>query len=204
MPIIFENEVRKKKRRKGLAVFATVATASAIAIVNLPVSNAESSTAPEVERPHDQAVPSSELNGAAVNSPPTPSSEKMPGTGERSTNAPAALECSVTDGDTLKCGGRSIRLLGIDAPELPGHCRTGRKCVEGDPFAASHRLQQHIDKEEIQIVVVGRDRYGRELANVYANRLNVACDMISSGHAVYVEKWDDGGLVKADCPQLGL
>ena len=28
--------------------------------------------------------------------------------------------CTVTDGDTVRCNGERIRLLGIDAPELPG------------------------------------------------------------------------------------
>lgn len=34
--------------------------------------------------------------------------------------------CTVTDGDTIRCNGERIRLLGIDTPELPGHCRQGR------------------------------------------------------------------------------
>lgn len=29
------------------------------------------------------------------------------------------------DGDTLRCGRERIRLLGTDAPELPGHCQRG-------------------------------------------------------------------------------
>jgi endonuclease YncB( thermonuclease family) len=41
--------------------------------------------------------------------------------------------CTVTDGDTIRCNGERIRLLGIDTPELPGHCRKGRDCVSGDP-----------------------------------------------------------------------
>ncbi|MGC1270186.1 MAG: hypothetical protein WA842_06275 [Croceibacterium sp.] len=37
--------------------------------------------------------------------------------------------CSVTDGDTIRCGDERIRLLGIDAPEMGGRCREGRVCV---------------------------------------------------------------------------
>ena len=36
--------------------------------------------------------------------------------------------CTVTDGDTIRCDGEPIRLLGIDTPEVPGHCREGRDC----------------------------------------------------------------------------
>jgi endonuclease YncB( thermonuclease family) len=48
--------------------------------------------------------------------------------------------CSVTDGDTIRCGDERIRLLGIDAPELPGHCRSGRNCAPGDPYASTSSL----------------------------------------------------------------
>lgn len=39
--------------------------------------------------------------------------------------AQTVTRCTVTDGDTLRCGSEWIRLLGIDALELPGHCRSG-------------------------------------------------------------------------------
>ena len=35
----------------------------------------------------------------------------------------AGVHCTVVDGDPLRCGSERVRLLGIDAPELPGHCR---------------------------------------------------------------------------------
>lgn len=107
--------------------------------------------------------------------------------------------CTVVDGDTLRCGTERVRLIGIDAPELPGHCRPGRRCVAGDPFAASEALRKHIGKGEVKIERMGVDRYGRTLANVYMSGINVACELISQGHAQYVDRWDDGGRVAADC-----
>ena len=50
---------------------------------------------------------------------------------------PSGFTCgsvSVLDGDTFTCDGKRIRMAGIDAPELPGHCRTGRDCAPGDPY----------------------------------------------------------------------
>ena len=38
----------------------------------------------------------------------------------------------VIDGDTFDCDGTRIRMVGIDAPELPGHCRPGREGTPGD------------------------------------------------------------------------
>jgi endonuclease YncB( thermonuclease family) len=90
-------------------------------------------------------------------------------------------------------------LIGIDAPELPGHCHQGRRCVEGDPFASSEALQRLIHVSNLQIVVLGRDKYDRELANVYANGRNVACDLIAGGYAVYKPNWDNGNTVQEDC-----
>lgn len=81
-----------------------------------------------------------------------------------------ALTCLLIaiDGDTLRCGKERIRLLGIDAPEMPGHCRRGRQCVEGDPYASKAALAARL-KGRATIERRGRDRYGRTLARVRVN-----------------------------------
>ena len=60
-----------------------------------------------------------------------------------STAAPC-IGPDAVDGDTIKCGARgnrfSVRLTGIDAPELAGHCRAGRVCVAGDPIRSRASL----------------------------------------------------------------
>jgi hypothetical protein len=40
------------------------------------------------------------------------------------------------DGDAIRCDGRcrSMRLYGIDAPEMPGACRPGRQCTPAPPL----------------------------------------------------------------------
>ena len=43
--------------------------------------------------------------------------------------------CSVTDGDTIKCNRERIPPLGMDVPELPGHCQAGRDFLTGDGHA---------------------------------------------------------------------
>jgi len=54
--------------------------------------------------------------------------------------APVAI-----DGDTLRCAGAGrVRLVGIDAPELPGHCRPGRACTPGDAAASQRNLARLI------------------------------------------------------------
>ena len=49
---------------------------------------------------------------------------------------PLNQPCTVTDGDTIRCGDERIRLLAIDAPEMGGRCRKGRQCVAGSPLAS--------------------------------------------------------------------
>ena len=97
----------------------------------------------------------------------------------------AALECQspyITDGDTLHCAGARVRLLGIDAPELPGHCRRGRQCVEGDPFAARDYLVA-LTRTTVVCIPQALDRYGRTLARCSANGVDLSCAMLRSGHA---------------------
>lgn len=83
----------------------------------------------------------------------------------------ALLYCTpvAIDGDTIKCGGESIRLLGIDAPEMPGHCRQGRVCVQGNPHTSKANLSALLKSKPLRIERVGKDRYDRTLALVSAN-----------------------------------
>lgn len=110
-----------------------------------------------------------------------------------------AATCHAVDGDTLRCGRERIRLLGIDAPELPGHCHQGRNCAPGDPFASMQSLTAALRSGPISIERVGQDRYGRTLALVTAGKVNVACWQLRSGNAVYVAHWDDGARVARAC-----
>lgn len=107
--------------------------------------------------------------------------------------------CRVTDGDTIRCGDERIRLLGIDAPELPGHCRTGRDCAPGDPVASTDNLRDAMTGE-LHIERVGEDRYGRTLALVAGAKGDLSCWQLQHGQAVYKPKWDNGSRVSSMCP----
>jgi endonuclease YncB( thermonuclease family) len=115
---------------------------------------------------------------------------------------PIAGACSATDGDTLRCGDERIRLLGIDAPEMRGHCRNGRECAPGDPLAAKSALALAIQGKVLAIRRTGRDLYGRTLGVVYVDGRNLSCGQLSAGQAIYVRKWDPRDAVRRDCPAL--
>jgi endonuclease YncB( thermonuclease family) len=111
--------------------------------------------------------------------------------------------CFVTDGDTLRCGGERIRLLGIDAPELAGHCRPGRQCVEGDPIDASRSLAEAL-RGALHIRRVRVDHYGRTLATIDSAVGDLSCWQLAHGQAAYRGDWDDGLHVARACPRVVL
>ena len=121
--------------------------------------------------------------------------------GESSAQNITARNCTVTDGDTLRCGNVRIRLLGIDAAELPGHCRRGRKCAPGDPVQHRSALEAAA-RGELSINPIKQDRYGRTIAVVSNSRQqNLSCVMLAAG-ATYKAEWDDGRRIAVACPQL--
>lgn len=120
--------------------------------------------------------------------------------GSKGTYGEAISGCTVIDGDTIWCGDEHIRLLGIDAPELPGHCRPGRNCVDGDPYASTSNLAAGI-MGQLTIDRVGEDHYHCTLAVVAGSQGDLSCWQLKHKHAVYKAKWDDGLRVARTCPR---
>lgn len=112
---------------------------------------------------------------------------------------PPGGACIAVDGDTLRCGSERVRLLGIDAPELPGHCQQGRRCAPGDPFASMRSLRAALSRGPITFKRFGTDHYGRTLALVSAGGFDLSCWQLSHGQAVYKKWWDNGGQLARIC-----
>lgn len=120
--------------------------------------------------------------------------------------AAALAGCSVTDGDTIRCGDERIRFLGVDAPDDPSNsrCRPVPK-----PGAICDRQRAEASKEALQRTMTGRlsiervgiDPYGRTLALVYVQGRSLSCRQIEAGQAVYVARWDQDGRVARECPR---
>lgn len=91
----------------------------------------------------------------------------------------------VVDGDTLRCGRTRIRLQGIDAPELPGHCARGRACTPGDPFASTDNLRALVEGARMVCRQTDTDRYGRTVARCSVRGRDLSCAQISGGFAVH-------------------
>ncbi|MFB4392706.1 MULTISPECIES: thermonuclease family protein [unclassified Pseudomonas] len=89
----------------------------------------------------------------------------------------------VVDGDTVRLSdGRSVRMIGINAPEI------GRKGRASEPYAelAKRRLQALIKASDGRVALVpgreAKDKYGRTLAHIYArNGDNLEAQLLSEG-----------------------
>jgi micrococcal nuclease len=113
---------------------------------------------------------------------------------------PAIIEtkCVAIDGDTLRCGTLRVRLSGVDAAELPGHCRQDRDCAPGDPLKHRRALADFV-RYPVFVIPLKIDKYGRTVALVKdGNSRNASCAAIAAG-ARYVLRWDEGLHVAAAC-----
>jgi endonuclease YncB( thermonuclease family) len=73
----------------------------------------------------------------------------------------AAQRAQVIDGDTIRVSGETIRMMGLDAPEMRGRCPAERRLAR----AATDRLRQLV-VPRVSLERRGRDRYRRTLAVV--------------------------------------
>lgn len=101
----------------------------------------------------------------------------------RTKNSFSCVNPHVADGDTLNCAGVRVRLQGIDAPEMAGHCRSGRSCVAGDPLASRDYLIS-LTRGEVICEPVETDHYGRTIARCTAGGRDLSCAMVAEKYAV--------------------
>ena len=98
-------------------------------------------------------------------------------------NPQAVAVRQVVDGDTLRLtDGRSVRMIGINAPEM------GRKGRASEPYAegAKRRLQALVKASDGRVGLVpgveSKDKYGRTLAHVYdRSGNNLEAQLLSEG-----------------------
>ena len=94
--------------------------------------------------------------------------------------APAAAEGPrVIDGDTIVHRGQTIRIMGLDAPEVHHRCTAEKLLAERARLRLEELLAGGFTVREH-----GRDRYKRVLAEVFdARGMNVASVLIQEGLA---------------------
>ena len=104
-----------------------------------------------------------------------------------------SFSCRVThvsDGDTFRCGDRTrVRLAAIDAPEMPGSCRPGRSCAQGDAYASRAALRRLVAGRAVRCEPVGRT-HGRIAAWCRTGGDDLSCAMVRGGYAVRYARHD--------------
>lgn len=111
-------------------------------------------------------------------------------------STPAAAQTYISgtahagDGDSLTVSGLSVRLFGIDAPELGQDCTRGGiawKCGE----EAKRRLQSMVDGQTVSCRRVDTDEFGRTVAVCTANRQEINKAMVETGWATAFRRYSD-------------
>jgi endonuclease YncB( thermonuclease family) len=110
---------------------------------------------------------------------------------------------SITDGDTIRQGGVTYRLWGIDAPE------SKQTCPDGWPAGslATTRLRALTSGRSVVCDDRGRDRYGRTIARCLAAGQDLGAIMVREGLAwAFVRYSRDyvGEEARAKADRLGV
>ena len=97
---------------------------------------------------------------------------------------------SITDGDTIRAGEYRLRMQYIDAPEIKQKCKT----VEGKEWYCGIKSTQYLqelvgDTKDVKCKIVGHDKYKRNLAICYKDKLDINREMVKAGHALAYIKY---------------
>jgi endonuclease YncB( thermonuclease family) len=118
--------------------------------------------------------------------------------------AAALTGCTVTDGDTIRCGEERIRLLAIQAPDKT----SAAGCRRRDPAYVCDNRRAAGSAEHLRALTRGRvlrvekvrvGAWGRWDSVVYADGINLNCAQIASGHATYWAQYDLRGRIRREC-----
>ncbi len=106
-------------------------------------------------------------------------------------------KAAIIDGDTIQIQGQSIRLYGIDAPELAQNCVNSKQVEYRCGLAAKNFLKRTIGSNRVDCSFRGRDGFHRILAECWVEKnignkaqlYNLNELMITSGYAFVFTKY---------------
>ena len=107
---------------------------------------------------------------------------------------PAAAEvlqgrATVVDGDTLRIGGQSVRIHGIDTPEQDQTCLTAQGVAFSCGAVATQAMTQLIGGRSVTCQGRDRDVYQRVVAKCYVGSQDLGAALVASGYATAFERY---------------
>lgn len=97
----------------------------------------------------------------------------------------------IIDGDTLKIWQQSIRLVGIDAPELNQNCRLANNQIWRCGEVSSMQLKALLLNKSVRCQGKQRDKYQRLLATCYVDSTNINEWLVLKGLAVAYTRYEN-------------
>lgn len=102
-----------------------------------------------------------------------------------------AAEVRVVDGDTLRLGDETIRILDIDAPEAGQKCKEAGSGTWACGTAAVTALTELVAGHDVDCVGDGIDEFGRRLAVCSADGQDIGAEMVRTGMAWSFRQYGD-------------
>ena len=96
----------------------------------------------------------------------------------------------VVDGDGVSIGGVSIRLWGIDAPELRQECVRGGEVYACGRESADH-LTRLVEGRPVVCTQLDRDRHGRPVSRCWARDVDLSAAQVEAGHALAFRRYSE-------------
>jgi endonuclease YncB( thermonuclease family) len=98
---------------------------------------------------------------------------------------------SVVDGDTIRVGGETVRLFGIDAPEVDQACRR----PEGEVWRCGDwvrdEVRRHFEGRSATCDRRDTDRYGRTVATCSVGGHDMGATLVANGYARAYLRYSD-------------
>lgn len=88
------------------------------------------------------------------------------------------------DADSIVVAGKTVRLHGIDAPEIAQQCQTANRQSYPCGKVALAYLRKIAGSRRLTCLAGKRDRYNRTIAICNAGKTDINREMVRSGHAV--------------------
>jgi endonuclease YncB( thermonuclease family) len=91
---------------------------------------------------------------------------------------------SVIDGDSLRVGGKEVRLFGLDAPEYKQTCFDAENEEYSCGLESKSFLVNLAQKKEAHCIYAEKDKYDRFLAKCFIGKISINEELVKNGMAV--------------------